>query len=61
MLAVSSVQTSCGYAVPLYEHQGDRPTLVKWAEAKGEEGLEAYRQEKNGQSIDGLPTGWPTP
>lgn len=59
VLAVASVQTSCGYAVPLYEYQGDRPTLVKWAEAKGDEGLETYRQEKNVRSIDGLPTGWP--
>ncbi|RIY03514.1 pyridoxamine 5'-phosphate oxidase family protein [Aureimonas flava] len=51
------VQTSCGYAVPLFEHVGERPVLDRWAEAKGEEGLEAYRREKNMESIDGLPTG----
>lgn len=51
------VQTSCGYAVPLFEHVGERPVLDRWAEAKGEEGLDAYRREKNMTSIDGLPTG----
>lgn len=51
------VQTSCGFAVPLFEHVGERPILDRWAEAKGEEGLIAYRREKNMASIDGLPTG----
>jgi hypothetical protein len=32
-----------------------RDTLSRWAEAKGEAGLEAYRREKNDRSIDGLP------
>ncbi len=54
---VDLVQTSCGFAVPLMDHVGDRPTLDRWAEAKGEEGLEAYRRERNARSIDGLPTG----
>lgn len=56
-LKVDLVQTSCGYGVPLYDYQGERPTLVKWAEAKGVAGLKAYRKEKNSFSIDGLPTG----
>jgi len=55
---VESVQTSCGYAVPEYAYQGDRKTLLNWAEKKGEEGLETYRQTKNIQSIDGLPSGY---
>jgi hypothetical protein len=50
------VQTSCGEAVPLYSYLGDRDDLVKWAETKGPEGLDAYRREKNVASIDGLPT-----
>jgi len=54
---VESVQTSCGFAVPFYEFQGDRSTLKEWAETKGEEGVHEYRQNKNRQSIDGLPTG----
>jgi hypothetical protein len=57
-LDVEMVQTSCGYGVPLFDYQGERPSLVRWAEAKGEDGLDAYRREKNTVSIDGLPTGW---
>ena len=53
---VTLVQTSCGYAVPLYDFVEQRPTLVKWAEARGEDGLEQYRCDKNFNSLDGLPT-----
>jgi hypothetical protein len=53
---ISRVQTSCGYAVPLMDLVGQRDTLVRWAEAKGDHELDAYRQEKNLCSIDGLPT-----
>jgi hypothetical protein len=53
---ISRVQTSCGYAVPLMDLVGQRDTLVRWAESKGDEALDAYRQEKNLCSIDGLPT-----
>ena len=54
VLDVESVQTSCGYAVPHYVFQEERDTLLRWAEHKGEAGLEAYRAEKNQRSIDGL-------
>ena len=57
VLDVESVQTSCGYAVPLYAHRGERDTLARWAEKKGVQGLVDYRREKNRVSIDGLPTG----
>ncbi|MFO7166664.1 MAG: pyridoxamine 5'-phosphate oxidase family protein [Chloroflexota bacterium] len=53
---ISRVQTSCGFAVPLMEYVGQRDTLVRWAQRKGEDGLDAYRREKNAHSIDGLPT-----
>jgi hypothetical protein len=53
---IARVQTSCGFAVPFYDFVGQRETLEKWAEVKGAAGLETYRQEKNSQSIDGLPT-----
>lgn len=56
-LDVELVQTSCGYGVPLFDYAGERPTLVRWAEAKGEDGLAEYRRMKNAVSIDGLPTG----
>ncbi len=57
LLKVESVQTSCGYGVPLFEYVGERTTLTRWAEAKGESGLEEYWRQKNMRSIDGLPTG----
>jgi Pyridoxamine 5'-phosphate oxidase len=57
VLDIDLVQTSCGYGVPLFEYVAERPTLTRWAEAKGEAGLEEYRQLKNAFSIDGLPTG----
>jgi len=56
-VTVDLVQTSCGYGVPVFTHRGDRPNLDRWAEAKGEAGLVAYRAEKNARSIDGLETG----
>lgn len=55
-LSVSMVQTSCGMAVPLYEYQEDREMLNSWAQKKGPEGIEAYWEEKNQVSIDGMPT-----
>ena len=51
------VQTSCGYAVPFYDYREDREQLTRWAEHKGEDGIEAYWREKNVRSLDGLPTG----
>jgi hypothetical protein len=54
---IESVQTSCGFGVPLFNYQGQRPTLTEYAQTKGPEGLAAYRREKNARSIDGLPTG----
>jgi hypothetical protein len=56
-LDVERVMTSCGYNVPFFDYVGERPTLQRWAEAKGEAGLEQYWREKNVTSIDGLPTG----
>ena len=57
VLNVELVQTSCGYAVPSYAYKAERPSLVRWAEEKGEEGLRAYRRQKNMVSLGGLPTG----
>ena len=55
-LDVDLVQTSCGYAVPLFDHVGERPILNRWAESKGEEGLREYRAANNVTSLDGLRT-----
>lgn len=57
LLKVETVQTSCGYGVPLFDYVGERTTLTRWAEAKGQEGLQEYWRQKNLRSIDGLPTG----
>lgn len=56
-LDIDLVQTSCGYGVPLFDYKEDRPTLRRWAETKGEDGVAAYRLEKNVYSIDGFDTG----
>jgi hypothetical protein len=53
---IARVQTSCGFAVPLYDYAGQRDTLIRWAEARGADKLVEYREEKNVCSIDGLPT-----
>jgi len=56
-LDLDLVQGSCGYAVPYYEHQGDRPTLANWADKRGREGIEEYWKEKNTVSLDDKDTG----
>lgn len=58
LLEVDLVRTSCGFGVPLYEYVGERDTLRRWAATQGEERLRAYRQTKNMESLDGLPTGF---
>lgn len=59
VLDVDRVQTSCGYGVPLFDYAGERDTLRRWAQSKGDEGLKEYRKQKNVVSIDGFPTGLP--
>jgi hypothetical protein len=55
-LRLDLVQTSCGYAVPRYELKGERPTLTKWAQQKGPDGITQYWHEKNTVSLDGRAT-----
>ena len=50
------VLKSCGFGVPLYEYLGERETLRKWAERKGEDGLTEAWEEYNRLSLDGKPT-----
>ncbi len=53
-IKVSSVQTSCGWGVPMMELEAERQTLVKYhAQADGDEWAAKYRQRT--ASIDGLP------
>jgi hypothetical protein len=52
---IESVQTSCGYGVPIYELQTERSTLTDWAIKKGTDGVREYQLQRNHTSIDGLP------
>ena len=56
-LHVNMVLTSCGFGVPLFEFSGQRDTLIRWAERKGEEGLMTFWKERNQLSLDNQPTG----
>lgn len=54
VMDIDSVQTSCGYAVPRYEFQGERDTLRRlWA--REPHAADEYRRENNAVSIDGRP------
>lgn len=55
-VSVDMLQTSCGYAVPYFDHAGPRDTLEKWAENKGLDGVATYWADRNQTTIDGLPT-----
>ncbi|MGB1208108.1 MAG: pyridoxamine 5'-phosphate oxidase family protein [Paracoccaceae bacterium] len=56
-MTIDMVQTSCGYAVPFYDHVGPRDTLERWAEDKGPDGLSTYWDTRNRTTLDGRPTG----
>jgi hypothetical protein len=54
-IRLDRISDSCGYGVPLYRFEGDRSQMIEWAEHKGNEGIARYHEEKNRESIDGLP------
>ena len=54
---IDLVQTSCGFGVPFYEHQGDRDNMAKWLAKRDRGDIESYWEEKNQTSLDGFPTG----
>jgi hypothetical protein len=56
VVELESIQTSCGYGVPIYDFREERPTLKNWAKNKGETELKKYWMAKNQTTIDGLPT-----
>jgi hypothetical protein len=53
---IHMVQTSCGFGIPTYDYIGERDIHFKWAEQKGQDGLQEYIKENNLKSLDGLPT-----
>ena len=54
-IQLESVQTSCGYGVPIYELMEERLTLLDWSTKKGVDGVRSYQLENNRTSIDGVP------
>jgi hypothetical protein len=52
---VTRVSDSCGYAVPLMDHLGDRDLLTRSHSRRDEAALAEYAVTKNRRSIDGLP------
>jgi hypothetical protein len=57
LIEIDSVQTSCGFGVPVYEFKQERDSLLRSIEERGEAGLKEYQRKHNVVSIDGLPTG----
>lgn len=56
LLDIESIMSTCGFAVPLYQYQGDRTLLGDFSCKMGEAKMDEYRHQKNQRSIDGLPT-----
>ena len=56
LMDIDKIQTSCGFAVPQLQYNGDRDELSNWAEKKGEAGIKEYWKKNNQTSIDGKPT-----
>ena len=54
---VESAMTSCGYGVPRLEGLAERDTLRQYWQRRGGDAVVQYQQDKNIESIDGLPTG----
>jgi hypothetical protein len=57
LIEIESVQTSCGFGVPVYELKEERETMLRSIEKRGETGVKEYQRKHNVVSIDGLPTG----
>lgn len=57
LMDIELVQTSCGFAVPFMQYQGEREALRNLAEKRGPEGLKASWIEQNRVTLDGLDTG----
>ncbi len=55
VVELDRIADSCGYGVPLYRFEGERRTLLDWAEKKGPQALRDYQLGKNRLSLDGLP------
>jgi len=52
---VTRVADSCGYGVPLMDYRAERRSIENYMRDKTEADLQAFRDEYNRVSIDGLP------
>jgi hypothetical protein len=52
---IERIADSCGYGVPLMDFAGYRPQRELWLERKGPQAVRDYVEERNAESIDGLP------
>ncbi len=56
---VDRISDSCGYGVPLMAYEGERPhypaSVAKKLRTQGPDGHRRYQDERNAESIDGLP------
>lgn len=55
VIDVERIRDACGYGVPNYEYVGERDSLKNWLDTMSPEDIDAYRKEKNAESLDGLP------
>ena len=55
-LSIDLVQTSCGTGVPYFNYVKDRDQHTNWSINRGDEGIKKYWEEKNQESLDGIPT-----
>src|SRR3546814_7129390 len=42
---IDRVQTSCGYSIPFMEYREERPTLIEWADRRGDDRSEEHTSE----------------
>jgi hypothetical protein len=52
---IHRISESCGFGVARYEYQGDRDTLVRVCESKGEEEVARFQRKWNTRSVEGMP------
>jgi hypothetical protein len=51
---LSRIADSCGFGVPRYRYEGERPQMQAWLDRKGPRGVQQYQAAHN-CSLDGLP------
>ena len=55
VVSADRIADSCGYGVPLMDFTAHRHQLSEWADRKGDDGIRAYWESTNSNSLDGLP------